>query len=75
MWVFALVSGVGRMPGTWILSAQGAHTAHGQYIQAVLVGVIALAVALPLYYYRHRIVAWVRHRSDDDAGGGSSTGA
>jgi uncharacterized membrane protein YdjX (TVP38/TMEM64 family) len=75
LWVFALVSGLGRMPGTWILSAQGAHTAHGQYIQAVLIGVIALAVALPLYYYRLRIVAWVHRRTDGDAGGGSGTGA
>jgi len=77
LWVFALVSGLGRMPGTWILSAQGAHTAHGQYIQAVLIGVIALAVALPLYYYRHRIVAWVRQRTGrgSGTGTGSSTGA
>ena len=74
LWVFALVSGLGRIPGTWILSAQGAHTAHGQYIQAVLIGVIALAVALPLYYYRLRIVAWVRHRKGRDAGGDSGTG-
>jgi len=72
LWVFALVSGLGRIPGTWILSAQGAHTAHGQYIQAVLIGVIALAVALPLYYYRHRILGWVRRRG---GGAGSSPGA
>ena len=75
LWVSALVSGWAACPGTWILSAQGAHTAHGQYIHAVLIGVIALAVALPLYYYRHRIVTWVRQRTDGDAGGGSSTGA
>jgi len=70
LWVFALVSGLGRIPATWILSAQGAHTAHGQYIHAVLIGVIALAVALPLYYYRHRIVGWVRRR-----GGGAGSGS
>jgi uncharacterized membrane protein YdjX (TVP38/TMEM64 family) len=63
MWVFALVSGLGRMPGTWILSAQGAHTAAGQYIQAVLITAIAVAVALPLYYYRHRIMAWMQRKS------------
>jgi uncharacterized membrane protein YdjX (TVP38/TMEM64 family) len=64
LWVFAVVSGLGRMPGTWILSAQGAHTATGQYIQLVFISAIAIAVALPLYYYRHRIVAWVRRRND-----------
>jgi uncharacterized membrane protein YdjX (TVP38/TMEM64 family) len=62
LWVFAVVSGLGRMPGTWILSAQGAHTAAGQYIHAVLITAIAVAVALPLYYYRHRLVAWVQRR-------------
>jgi uncharacterized membrane protein YdjX (TVP38/TMEM64 family) len=63
IWVFGLVSGLGRMPGTWILSAQGAHTAAGQYIQAVLITAVALAVALPLYYYRHRIMAWMQRKS------------
>src|SRR5207245_449383 len=28
-WVFAVVSTLGRMPGTWILSAQGAKAAAG----------------------------------------------
>lgn len=68
LWVFALVSGLGRMPGTWILSSQGAHTATGQYIQVVLITAIAVAVALPLYYYRHRIVAWMHRRSRRDGG-------
>ena len=66
LWVFAVVSGLGRMPGTWILSAQGAHTATGQYIQVVLISAIAIAVALPLYYYRNRIVAWVQRRNDQE---------
>jgi uncharacterized membrane protein YdjX (TVP38/TMEM64 family) len=63
LWVFTLVSGLGRMPGTWVLSSQGAHTAAGEYIQFVLITAIAVAVALPLYYYRHRIVAWMHRRS------------
>jgi uncharacterized membrane protein YdjX (TVP38/TMEM64 family) len=64
IWVFAVVSGLGRMPGTWILSAQGAHTATGQYIHVVLISAIAIAVALPLYYYRKRIVAWAQRRNN-----------
>jgi uncharacterized membrane protein YdjX (TVP38/TMEM64 family) len=63
LWVFALVSGLGRIPGTWVLSAQGAHTAAGDYMQAILVSAVAVAVALPLYYYRHRIMAWFHGRS------------
>src|SRR3989441_3530785 len=57
-WVFAVVSTLGRMPGTWILSAQGAHTASGNYVRVIVLTAIVVAVALPLYYYRTRIVAW-----------------
>jgi uncharacterized membrane protein YdjX (TVP38/TMEM64 family) len=63
LWVFALVSGVGRMPGTWVLSAQGAHTATGDYLQLILISAVCAAIALPLYYYRHRLVRWLRGRS------------
>jgi uncharacterized membrane protein YdjX (TVP38/TMEM64 family) len=63
LWVFALVSGLGRIPGTWVLSAQGAHTAAGDYLQVILVSAVAVAAALPLYYYRHRIVRWFHGRS------------
>ncbi|HKW95543.1 MAG TPA: TVP38/TMEM64 family protein [Methylomirabilota bacterium] len=63
LWVFALVSGLGRIPGTWVLSAQGAHTAAGDYYQAILVTAVAVAVALPLYYYRHRIMTWFQGRT------------
>src|SRR5262245_51709440 len=60
LWVFALVSGLGRMPGTWVLSAQGAHTATGHYWQAILLTAVVAAIALPLYYYRHQIMGWCR---------------
>ena len=59
-WVFALVSALGRMPGTWVLSAQGAHTAAGDYLNVILLTVIVAALALPLYYYRHRIIGSFR---------------
>jgi uncharacterized membrane protein YdjX (TVP38/TMEM64 family) len=62
LWVFALVSGLGRMPGTWVLSAQGARTATGHYWQAILLTAVVAAIALPLFYYRHEIVAWFRGR-------------
>jgi uncharacterized membrane protein YdjX (TVP38/TMEM64 family) len=63
LWIFALVSGIGRIPGTWILSTQGAHTATGNYLQVILISAVCAAVALPVYYYRHRIVTWLRGRS------------
>ena len=55
-WVFAVVSTLGRIPGTWVLSAQGAKTATGHYIEVIVLTVIVAALAVPLYYYRHRIV-------------------
>jgi uncharacterized membrane protein YdjX (TVP38/TMEM64 family) len=62
LWVFAMVSGLGRIPGTWVLSAQGAHTATGNYLQLILISAIFAAVALPLYYYRRRLMGWLRGR-------------
>jgi len=55
-WVFAVVSTLGRIPGTWILSAEGAHTAAGDYVEVILLTALVVAVALPLYYYRNRLV-------------------
>jgi uncharacterized membrane protein YdjX (TVP38/TMEM64 family) len=62
-WVFAVTSTLGRIPGTWFLSAQGAHTASGDYLVMILLTAIIVAVALPPYYYRNQIVAWFRGRS------------
>src|SRR5439155_17846283 len=70
LWVFALVSGVGRIPGTWVLSAQGAHVESGDYIYVFLISAICAAVALPLYYYRHRLVGWLRGRRAGKSGAG-----
>jgi uncharacterized membrane protein YdjX (TVP38/TMEM64 family) len=60
LWVFALVSTLGRLPDTWVLSAQGAHTASGDYLELILLTALMVAVALPLYYYRHRLIGWLR---------------
>jgi uncharacterized membrane protein YdjX (TVP38/TMEM64 family) len=59
-WVFAVLSALGRIPDTWVVSAQGAQVASGDYTQMIFLTAIAVAVALPLYYYRNRVVAWVR---------------
>ena len=63
-WVFALISTLGRIPDTWVVSAQGAHTASGDYVQVILLTAIAVAVAVPLYYYRNRFIEWFRGRED-----------
>src|SRR5262245_40453802 len=73
-WLFAIVSAFGRIPGTWVLSAQGAHTAAGHYMRVILVPAIAVAIALPLYYYRHRITAWMHGRTTQDGQPGFQQG-
>jgi uncharacterized membrane protein YdjX (TVP38/TMEM64 family) len=62
-WVFALISTLGRIPDTWVVSAQGAHTASGDYVQVILLTAIAVAVAIPLYCYRNRFIDWFRSRA------------
>ena len=59
-WIFAAVSTLGRLPGTWVLSAQGAHAASGDYVEVILLTAFVVALALPLYYYRHRLVECFR---------------
>jgi uncharacterized membrane protein YdjX (TVP38/TMEM64 family) len=56
-WVFAAASTLGRIPSTWVLSAQGAKTATGHYVEAALLLGIVVAVGIPLYACRHWIVA------------------
>ncbi len=55
-WLFAVVSTMGRVPGTWISSYFGAHVAEQRYVYAVVFIAGIAAVCLPLYYYRERIV-------------------
>jgi uncharacterized membrane protein YdjX (TVP38/TMEM64 family) len=59
-WLFAITSTIGRMPGTWVLSSQGSTIATGHYVELALVTAITAMVALPLFYYRHRITSWSR---------------
>lgn len=55
-WIFALVSTLGRVPGTWISSYFGAHVGEQNYLYAILFIACVTACAIPLYYYRHSIV-------------------
>jgi uncharacterized membrane protein YdjX (TVP38/TMEM64 family) len=54
--VFAVVSTLGRIPGTWISSYFGANVAEQQYIYAAAFIAGIMAICLPLYYYRDRII-------------------
>ena len=64
LWVFAVASTLGRLPGTWIVSAQGARTAAGSYLELLLLTAVAVAIVLPLYYQRHRLISHLRRRRE-----------
>jgi len=41
----------------------GAKTASGHYLEVAVLTAVVAAVAIPLYYYRHRLVAWMEGRT------------
>ncbi len=55
-WLFAVVSTLGRLPGTFISSYFGAHVAQQQYIYALVLAALVIALCLPLYYYRDHVM-------------------
>jgi uncharacterized membrane protein YdjX (TVP38/TMEM64 family) len=55
-WVFAVISTLGRIPGTWISSYFGANVAAHEYLYAAIFIALITAVCLPVYYYRDRII-------------------
>jgi len=65
LWAFFLVTSLGRMPGTWLLSIQGAKFHAEQSYSLVLFLVIGAFLALLAYIYRARIMEFVRgHKAD-----------
>lgn len=61
--VFLFIAAVGRMPGTMMLSLQGAEVYQGNYLRlALLLALSGLLVAL-CAVYRKRLLAWLLHYS------------
>lgn len=64
---FLLVSTVGRIPGTWLLSMQGTQVRGHQYFSLfVLLSLLAVTL-LVLYLYQNQILAWIKrhhHRQE-----------
>jgi uncharacterized membrane protein YdjX (TVP38/TMEM64 family) len=57
--IFILLAGIGRMPGTFALSLQGAFLYEQNYVPlGILIGA-CLVLALLCYAYRERIYLWV----------------
>jgi len=56
--MFVLLAGLGRMPGTFMLSLQGAQVLEKDYVTLVVLVGISLALILPVYVWRRQIYAW-----------------
>ncbi len=66
--VFLLISCLGRMPGTLILSIEGSFLFEKNYTVLVIVFGIALAIGLLAMYYRERIYAWMEKPAQKPGG-------
>jgi uncharacterized membrane protein YdjX (TVP38/TMEM64 family) len=59
---FLVIAAFGRMPGTWLLSIQGAKVGSARYTEFVIFLTIAATAALLAYIYREDIHQWMRRR-------------
>jgi uncharacterized membrane protein YdjX (TVP38/TMEM64 family) len=63
---FLIVSTVGRMPGTYLLTVQGASIGHGQYQTAIIIAAISGVVVLAAYIYRVQLYRWIKGFREKD---------
>ncbi len=61
--IFLVIVFLGRMPGTLMLTLQGAQLYHGNFLGFLTVLLFTLLVAGPAWYYRERIYAWAEQHT------------
>jgi uncharacterized membrane protein YdjX (TVP38/TMEM64 family) len=59
---FLLVSIIGRIPGTYLLTVQGAKFRNEEYYQVVIFAVVSAVIFLIAYLYRNKIYNWIKHK-------------
>lgn len=69
--VFLFITAVGRIPGTLLLSFQGAEIYQGNYLKFAILLAVSALVAIPYAFYHKQILTWLTHYSkrtfpDDD---------
>jgi len=57
--IFLLMTAIGRMPGTLMLSLQGAQVFQKDYVTLFLLIGITVAFVVPVFLWRQRIYAWI----------------
>jgi len=61
---FLIVSIIGRLPGTYMLTIQGAKFREQDYLQFAIIAVASALVLLLAYIYREKILHWIKHRHE-----------
>ena len=61
--VFLFIAVIGRMPGTILLSLQGAQAQQGHFGRLALLLALSAAIAIPCTIFRHRLFGWLAHHS------------
>lgn len=59
--VFLFITGVGRMPGTLMLSLQGAEVSQGNWSRVLVMLGLSLLIAVPCMIWRKPLMAWLAH--------------
>lgn len=59
---FLIISTFGRMPGTWLLSVQGAKVRNAQYVEFAIYLLVAVFAVVLAYIYREKIYQWMHRR-------------
>ena len=68
MVVFVLLAGLGRMPGTFMLSLQGAQVLEKDYVTLIVLAGISLVFIIPVYLWRHRLYTWADRKTFQNTG-------
>ncbi len=61
--VFIFIASIARMPGTLVLSFEGAQVYEGNYLELLLLLIFSAIVALPCILYRRKILEKLTHYS------------
>lgn len=61
---FLIVSIIGRIPGTYLLTVQGAKFRSQEYYAVAIFAAISAVILLLAYLYRNQIYHWIKHRHD-----------
>ncbi|MBU0481640.1 MAG: TVP38/TMEM64 family protein [Proteobacteria bacterium] len=64
---FLFITAIGRMPGTLMLSLQGAEIYNGNYVKLALLMLLSFLVILPCILYRHRLLLLLEKRAGNQA--------